>query len=250
MQCLCTDIPGVWFITAWRRNLSIVIGCKGLWINQTKRKTRVLFFFLVKNVPCDFILFEGKLCFVIKQNGTHPAEIYSFSHRILPLSVPRSSFPSLAIFCFFLEQHSILHSFSYILIQDMTLSGALLDPISTFGVVSDVLIFAQHVHAISVVFHLSTILLFLCFQHIFFLSFFHDEEAVYLRVSISNPRTHWVSNGRRCMRQNVAIFYWHCNRALQLSASSEIHTCAFKWYRWRNGTSFCLQPNGVKRFCT
>jgi hypothetical protein len=139
MQCLCTDIPGVWSITVWRINLSIVIGCKGLWINQAKRKTRVLFFFLDKNVPCDFVLFEGKLCFVIKQNGIHPADIYSFSHRILPLSVPRSSFPSPAIFCFFLKQHSILHSFSYILIQDMTLSGALLDPISTPGVVSDVL---------------------------------------------------------------------------------------------------------------
>lgn len=84
-----------------------------------------------------------------------------FLIEFFPLSVPHSSFPSLAIFCFFFRQPFLPHSFSYILIQDLTLSGALLDSISIPGVVSGVLIFAQHVHTISVVFHLPCILL--CF---------------------------------------------------------------------------------------
>lgn len=103
-----------------------------------------------------------------------------FLIEFFALNVPHSSFPSFAIFCFFLRQPLLPHLFSYILIQDLTLSGALLDSISIPGVVSGVLRLTQHVHTISVVFHLPYILLFSLFPaYLYNFLFFNDEEAVH-----------------------------------------------------------------------
>jgi hypothetical protein len=88
-----------------------------------EKENMILFFTLVKNVLFCSRLGDAILGYETKWKPS--SKSLHFVIEIFPLSVPHSSFPSFAIFCFFLSQPLLSHSFSYILFQDLTLSGAL-----------------------------------------------------------------------------------------------------------------------------
>jgi hypothetical protein len=127
--------------------ISFVSGHKGY-----KGRTWFLYFTLVKK-KCPLILFffRGRHSWLWNEMGRIHQISFHFLIEFFPLSVPRSSFPSLPIVCLFFRQLSLPHSFSYILSQDLTLSGVQLDSISISGMVSGVLTFTQHVNIISAI---------------------------------------------------------------------------------------------------